>query len=50
MLSPLVILSMGNTMVAKVISELEFITGLKILRETGPLVLARTLSYLDYSY
>ena len=35
-LSPLVILSMEKTMVAKVISELKSISRLKIFRETGP--------------
>ena len=35
-LSPLAILSMEKTMVAKVISESEYISSLKIFPETGP--------------
>ncbi len=35
-LTPLVILSMEKTMVTKVISQLKFISRLKIFRETGP--------------
>ena len=35
-LSPLVILSMAKTMVTMVISELKFISRLKIFRETEP--------------